>query len=112
MTIKDLNTATELQPGDTVRMPDGTLATVGAPTGIWSGNFSVPMVGDRVYVRMNALGPGTVRGHFVAAGYLGLEVEIDASPSWRIDQLARVGLPASTPVRVFGAECAALSEGA
>ena len=47
----------------------------------WSGEGKVPALGERVNVRMNRFGPGTVVGHFVEAGYAGIKVLLDAIPA-------------------------------
>ena len=54
---------------------------------IWSGAEAVPSVGASVHVTLNGLGPGTVRGYFLADGerrprYLGVAVELSRPPAW------------------------------
>ncbi|MHB8618426.1 MAG: hypothetical protein ACYDAG_02465 [Chloroflexota bacterium] len=52
----------------------------------WSGAFPIPSLGQRIIVKLNALGHGTVRGYFHEHGYVGVAVELDRPPEWYIKQ--------------------------
>lgn len=56
----------------------------------WSGTIPVPARGDYVFVTMNNVGHGMVRGYFIEQGpdkcYLGIYVEPDFPPEWWLDQ--------------------------
>jgi hypothetical protein len=52
----------------------------------WSNTLQPPAVGDRVDVRMNGFGPGTVTGYFTEFGYLGVYVKVDRLPDWYVKQ--------------------------
>ena len=66
-------------------------------TATWSGS-KIPALGDRVHVKMNSYGPGTVIGYFVESGerneedgggtfsFLGLHVKVDKPPQWHLKQ--------------------------
>ena len=69
----------------------------------WSGGFEVPVIGERLRVKFNQLGAGTVAGYFVAHGYLGLRVDLDQQPEWHARQN-----PGQPWAFVFGAEVAPL----
>ena len=49
---------------------------------LWSGAADVPGIGERVRVRMNGLGLGTVTGYLVEHGWLGVRVQLDNPPDW------------------------------
>jgi len=62
----------------------------------WSGrgiHTLVPLIGDRVTVRMNNMGPGTIRSFFIEDGgknyWLGVAVELDKEPDWFTKNLDR-----------------------
>lgn len=48
----------------------------------WTGDTNPPKVGDRVFVRMNSIGVGTVLGFFVEEGFLGVYVLPDKIPAY------------------------------
>ena len=60
----------------------------------WSGDKATPpmpeppAIGARVFANVNDLGPGTVTGYFIEAGYLGLYVKLDPAtrPAWHKKQ--------------------------
>ena len=70
---------------------------------MWSGAArgipAPPLPGDRVRVRMNGIGPGTVLGRFTEYGYAGLVVLPDDPPDWYVRQNG-----AGATAGVFGAE--------
>lgn len=70
---------------------------------MWSGAArgfpAPPLPGDRVRVRMNGIGPGTVLGRFTAYGYAGVVVLPDDPPDWYVRQNG-----AGATAGVFGAE--------
>jgi hypothetical protein len=78
----------------------------------WSGAMGVPAIGDRVEIKFNSFGRGTVMGYFIEHDYLGLYVKVDKLPEWRVKQDKRNGKRspesiAANPlncVMVFGAE--------
>lgn len=75
----------------------------------WSGNIAIPNIGDRVVVRINNLGVGTVQAYFIEQGWLGVYVRLDNPPSWWVKQVEQSNkgfgrLPGCT--MVFGAEVA------
>lgn len=79
----------------------GTSPSENDPPG-WSGRGSLatpPPVGTPVIVRINGIGPGTVRGYFVEHGFLGVEVRVDDPPAWWRKQNGRARI-----ARVFGTE--------
>ena len=52
----------------------------------WSGTFPLPAIGDRVYLRINSIGWGYVKGYAEVEGFLGLMVEPLDPPAWYIKQ--------------------------
>jgi hypothetical protein len=52
----------------------------------WSGKTAPPAVGDRVYMRINSIGWGTVQGYAESHGYLGLLVKPENPPDWFVRQ--------------------------
>jgi len=65
----------------------------------WS-NARLPEIGGRVNVRVNAMGPGTVRSYFIEGTthrFIGVAVELDVNPEWRKGMDGK-------PALVFGAE--------
>jgi hypothetical protein len=65
----------------------------------WSGTIPIPARGERVFVRFNGFGNGTVRGYFIERGstnpdgtgvvwYLGVYVECDKWPAFWLEQTA------------------------
>jgi hypothetical protein len=68
---------------------------------LWSGDF-IPARGDRVHIRMNEFGDGTITGFFTEHGWLGLIVKLDAAPAWHRKQ--NRGHKYQGSVLVFGAE--------
>ena len=65
----------------------------------WSGRRPVPVAGDRVMAYINGLGAGTVAGHFVVEGYLGVIVNLDSPPDWYVRQNG-----GNNPAHLFGIE--------
>ncbi len=66
----------------------------------WSGTMPLPSKGDRVFVRINTLGPGTIRGFFMEHGYLGVYVNLENPPETYLRQNGG----ANIPTMVFGSE--------
>ncbi len=66
----------------------------------WSGNSSVPELGERVTISFNGLGAGKVVGYKVVEGWLGVAIQLEKNPEWRLKQ----GVSISEPAFVFGAE--------
>lgn len=52
----------------------------------WSGSYPIPQIGQRVQIKINKLGAGTVESYFVEGGYLGVTVRLDDPPEWKIRQ--------------------------
>lgn len=50
----------------------------------WSNRDFVPEIGERVFIRMNGFGAGTVVAYFTEAGWLGVEVVVDERPEWHV----------------------------
>ena len=80
-----------------------------SPRGVkWSGAGAVPAIGDRIDVKINGMGAGTVIGYFVEPepdnGWLGVKVTLDKRPDWHIKQCG----PDRPWTLVFGAEIAPL----
>lgn len=48
----------------------------------WTGKMAIPSVGQRVRVRCNGLGNGTVTGYQVDQGYLAVMVSVDHLPEY------------------------------
>ena len=52
----------------------------------WSSKMPLPKIGDRIYMRINSIGYGEVKGYFVAetdnGAYLGLLVLPENPPDW------------------------------
>ena len=65
----------------------------------WSGIGDPPKIGNRVRVKINDFGEGTVISYFIEHGYLGIEVKPDHRPKWHIEQN-----PNRDTCLVFGAE--------
>jgi hypothetical protein len=63
----------------------------------WSNGKPPPAIGQKVYVRFNAMKTGTVIGYFIEGNYLGLRVKLDNEPEWRKKQYL-----AGRPALVFG----------
>ena len=61
------------QPTSLHRTPDGALVRWGSP-------LDPPTVGNKVSIKMNRLGTGTVIGYFREHGWLGVNVLLDAKP--------------------------------
>lgn len=77
----------------------------------WSGRGRLatpPAIGTEVMVRMNDIGPGTVTGYFIEAGYLGMYVKPHEPPAWWVKQV-RESKRARKDTMVFGAELASRS---
>lgn len=55
----------------------------------WSGDFSLPEVGSRVYVSMNHIGWAIVKGYFESAGYVGVMTLAVDPPKWLRAQCER-----------------------
>jgi hypothetical protein len=54
----------------------------------WSGKNPPPPLGAVVTLNYNGLGSGIVAGYFVAAGWLGLRVQLDNPPDWFLKNVA------------------------
>ena len=59
---------------------------VGRHTGMWSGTFNLPKIGQRVNVTVNGMGTGVVRSYFFESGYFGVEVLLDVRPKWHLEK--------------------------
>jgi hypothetical protein len=57
-----------------------------------------PQIGERVTVKFNGFGDGTVIDYFISDGYLGVLVKVDQQPNWHIKQ------GGTNPIRAFGIE--------
>ncbi len=55
----------------------------------WSKDIPLPGIGTKINVKMNSLGPATVKGYFTEYGWLGLLVEFHNPPAWWIKQNGR-----------------------
>jgi len=55
----------------------------------WSAPFPLPNVGDRVYITLNNIGWGTVKGYFSEAGFLGCMTLAENPPEWLVKQRER-----------------------
>lgn len=68
---------------------------------LWTGVGEPPAVGEKVYIRINQLGFGTVTGYAVAEGYLGVLVQVDEAtrPAW-----SKKSNPENLPGLTFGTE--------
>ncbi len=75
--------------------------SVGGQAGKWSGRAMPSQRGARVFVTMNGFGLGTVKGHFITGGFLGLEVAPDVRPAWHVKQ---AGKDWAGVIHVFGVE--------
>ena len=67
--------------------------------GQWSGKSTPPALEQEVNVTMNGLGYGVVVDYFVASGYLGIKVRLNAPPAWFVKQNG-----GNVLANVFGAE--------
>lgn len=56
---------------------------------MWSGDFPIPPVGSRVFVRMNRIGWAVVKGYFESCGFVGLMTLPLNPPEWLIKQRKR-----------------------
>lgn len=70
----------------------------------WSGDLNPPAIGAQIVVTMNRLGPATIEGYFVEAGWLGLLCRLHNAPDWHREQ--RGGDPIA---HIFGVEFEARS---
>lgn len=66
-----------------IAMVDGTRVK-------WS-NRRIPDIGERIYIKFNGFGFGTVRGYCHIEGFVGLLVEPDAMPDWYVKQTKKEG---------------------
>tara|TARA_R110002020_G_scaffold208685_2_gene414493 strand:+ start:1429 stop:1665 length:237 start_codon:yes stop_codon:yes gene_type:complete len=66
----------------------------------WTGEGSIPAVGETVEVKMNGLGSGKVSGYFAESGFIGLVVDLDSPPEWYLKQNNNEFFP----THVFGTE--------
>lgn len=48
----------------------------------WSGKSALPAIGERVYMKINSIGWGVVKGYAESHGYLGLLVNPENPPDW------------------------------
>jgi hypothetical protein len=64
---------------------DWPVITVDGNTGHWS-NAREPKIGDRVRIKFNQFGTGTILATFVEEGWLGVIVKCDKRPQWHIKQ--------------------------
>lgn len=58
-------------------------------SGKWTGGGDLPIVGDEGTATVNGLGPCTVVGYFVEAGYIGVQARLDKPPQWWVKQTYR-----------------------
>lgn len=56
---------------------------------MWSGDFPIPAIGTRVYIRLNSIGWGVVKGYFESCGYVGVMTLPENPPKWLRDQQRR-----------------------
>ena len=72
----------------------------------WSGDHTVPKVGDRVIATFNEWGAGSVIGYVSEHGFLGLRVQPDHLPRWFVAQERRAGRNVSRlhEITLFGVE--------
>ena len=101
MTIEILDTLPAYQLKG---FPD-TPKEVGAT--LWSGKEAPPAIGALVYVGVNRIGWGVVKGYFIESGWLGVSLELEGPPDWWIKQNG--GLKTAM---VFGAEIESDGRGA
>lgn len=85
---------------------------------VWRGADPIPTEGQRIRATMNGLGPGQVRGYFVAGEpggadsdhphqrFLGVAVDLESPPAWYVNQNARTP---DQPAYLFGGEIAPLT---
>jgi len=52
----------------------------------WYALFSLPSIGQRIYISMNGIGWASVKGYFVSEGYLGVMTLAENPPKWLVDQ--------------------------
>lgn len=53
----------------------------------WSGDFPIPPVGSKVWVKMNSIGWAVVKGYFESHGYVGLMTLPTKPPTWLRKQM-------------------------
>jgi hypothetical protein len=71
----------------------------------WGYDFCpLPKIGQRVKIKMNGLGDGTVVAYFVEYGFIGVEVKADQLPEWMIKQRINHGRSLEDPCMVFAIE--------
>lgn len=71
--------------------PQGQTFNAYKATGIdhdmkWSGKMSLPSIGDRIYMRINSIGYGSVVGYCESHGFVGLLVKPENPPEWYVKQ--------------------------
>lgn len=69
--------------GDPQQCPQwvGFPTRAGLPAGLnWSGSGEVPVIGARVHVYLNGIGPAEVKAYFHGEGYLGVLCQADTMP--------------------------------
>lgn len=71
----------------------------------WSGTFPLPAIGDRLYILMNGIGWGIVKGYFASAGFVGLMMFAEAPPQWLVDQRKRNAGPRQPQWSTDGIGC-------
>lgn len=49
---------------------------------MWSGDFDLPEIGQRIYITMNGIGWAIVVGYFECEGYLGVMTKPTKPPKW------------------------------
>ena len=76
--------------------------------GFWSNSEDpIPSPGERVNVRVNGMGVGTVVGYFFASDFIGIEVALDKRPEWHVKNK-----PKDKPnTLAFGSEVTVLKRG-
>lgn len=93
--------------GDPQQCPQwvGFPTRAGLPAGLeWSGSGDVPVIGARVHIYMNSIGPAEVKAYFHGAGYLGVICQPDTMP----EHLRKHGI---TLGHFFGRELAPYTPG-
>jgi hypothetical protein len=63
----------------------------------WSGDFPIPDIGTKIFVRMNKIGYAVVKGYFKSAGFVGVMAIPTKPPRWLKDQIKRDAKDPSTP---------------
>jgi hypothetical protein len=64
---------------------------------MWSGDFPIPEIGSRVYIKLNGIGWAIVKGYFESCGYVGLMTLASNPPNWLRNQQEREKLEGRIP---------------